>query len=74
LKALNDRAVILITGASSGFGKVCVDYLYGRGYRVYGTSRRAAFPSKGDASRLPLIIPMDVCAAPSIETAVAYIL
>jgi NAD(P)-dependent dehydrogenase (short-subunit alcohol dehydrogenase family) len=40
--------VALVTGASSGIGLVCASRLAGRGYRVYGTSRRevtdAAFP------------------------------
>ena len=32
--------VVLITGASSGIGKACAEYLGKRGYRVYGASRR----------------------------------
>ena len=34
--------VILITGASSGFGKVTAQTLAEKGYVVYGTSRRIA--------------------------------
>jgi NAD(P)-dependent dehydrogenase (short-subunit alcohol dehydrogenase family) len=33
--------VVLVTGASSGIGKCCAEYLAQQGYRVYGTSRRA---------------------------------
>ncbi len=33
--------VVLVTGASSGIGKVCAEYLAQMGYRVYGTSRKA---------------------------------
>ncbi|MBP7687702.1 MAG: SDR family oxidoreductase [Thermoflexales bacterium] len=36
------QRVILITGASSGIGQLCATLLHQRGYRVYGTSRRAA--------------------------------
>jgi len=35
------RRVVLITGASSGIGKMCAEYLASRGYRVFGTSRNA---------------------------------
>lgn len=33
------KKVIVITGASSGIGKVCADYLYNKGYIVYGLNR-----------------------------------
>ena len=36
------KKVILITGASSGFGKSTAELLAKRGYTVYGTSRKAA--------------------------------
>jgi len=38
---MTSRPVVLITGASSGFGKACVDHLAQLGYRAYGTSQRA---------------------------------
>ena len=34
--------VVLITGASSGFGKSCAEFLSAKGYKVYGTSRKPA--------------------------------
>lgn len=34
------KKVILITGATSGLGKACADYLAARGLVVYGTGRR----------------------------------
>jgi NADP-dependent 3-hydroxy acid dehydrogenase YdfG len=34
----NDR-VVVITGASSGIGKCCAEYLVRKNFRVYGTSR-----------------------------------
>lgn len=70
----NDSRVILITGGSSGFGAVCVNYLASRGHRVYGTSRRVEFPANEDSLHTPLIIPMDVCETASVEAAVAFIL
>jgi len=36
----NDLRIVLVTGASSGLGKVCADYLSTKGYKVYGTSRK----------------------------------
>src|SRR5262245_20696362 len=34
------QRVVLVTGASSGIGEACAEYLAKRGFRVYGTSRR----------------------------------
>ncbi len=48
--------VVLITGASSGFGKSCAEYLGNRGYKVYGTSRR---PGNGMVSCEMIIMDVD---------------
>lgn len=65
------RAVVLITGGSSGIGKATGIYLKARGYRVYGTARN---PSKyKDFDHFPLLA-MDVRQASSVEGAVAELL
>jgi len=33
------KKVVIITGASSGIGKVCAEYLFDKGYKVYGLNR-----------------------------------
>lgn len=45
--------VVLITGASSGFGRSIGRHLAGKGFRVYGTSRRASYdaPESGKSSK-----------------------
>ncbi len=73
--------VVLITGASSGFGKACAEHLAGLGHRVYGTSRRARFEDEaaapgGDAtaSRGSVrMLPMDVREDDSVARAVAFV-
>lgn len=71
------KRVVLITGASSGIGRVCAEYLHGRGYRVYGTSRRAPPPQVGDdppAGDTFAIVQMDVDDDDSVRRGVEYIL
>jgi len=70
--------VVLITGASSGFGEACALHLYEQGYRVFGTSRNAAFQQKpirqnSDSSYFKMI-PMDVQNQESVEKGVAHVL
>src|SRR5271156_72480 len=47
-----NKRVVLVTGASSGIGLACATHLAGRGFRVYGTSRRAAAGTPGDVTML----------------------
>ncbi len=37
---ISNHRVVLVTGASSGIGKCCAEYLAQQGCRVYGTSRK----------------------------------
>lgn len=38
--AKNNKEVVLITGASAGIGKCCAEQLAGKGWQVYGVSRK----------------------------------
>ncbi len=64
------KKVVLITGASSGMGKATAEYLSGKGYRVYGTSRN---PEKYDGLAFPLL-KMDLTAKESVRSAVREVL
>jgi NADP-dependent 3-hydroxy acid dehydrogenase YdfG len=66
--------IIMITGASAGFGKACAEYLAEHGHRVYGTSRGAQFPQGPIDDTQPLLLPMDVCCEKSVQEAVNFIL
>lgn len=58
--------VVFITGASSGIGKAIGEFLFYKGYTVYGTSRN---PEKVINSIFPLIA-LDVRSVESIEHAI----
>jgi NAD(P)-dependent dehydrogenase (short-subunit alcohol dehydrogenase family) len=62
--------VVLITGGSSGIGKSIGEFLYQKGFMVYGTSRN---PEKNPDSIFPLVM-LDVRDVSSIEKAVASII
>jgi NAD(P)-dependent dehydrogenase (short-subunit alcohol dehydrogenase family) len=66
-----NQRVVLVTGASSGIGLACVTHLAGRGFRVYGTSRRAAASAAlGGVTMLTA----DVADDHSVEQAVSAVL
>ena len=62
--------VILITGGSSGIGKSIGEFLLGKGYCVYGTSRD---PSKYPNSKFSLL-PLDVTDRNSIKKCISDVL
>jgi NAD(P)-dependent dehydrogenase (short-subunit alcohol dehydrogenase family) len=68
--ANKNHRVVLVTGASSGIGLACATHLAGRGFRVYGTSRRAAGNSVSNVTMLTA----DVTDDRSISEAVAAVL
>ena len=64
--------VVLITGASSGIGAACAEYLGLRGYRVYGTSRHA--PLEATAAGPFQMIRMDVNEDASVARGIGLLL
>jgi len=64
--------VVLITGASSGIGKACAEHLAKRGYRAYGTSRRASPEGTQEPAGFTLI-QMDVTDDESVVRGVGLI-
>ncbi|MDA4135903.1 MAG: SDR family NAD(P)-dependent oxidoreductase [Thaumarchaeota archaeon] len=67
---MSEEKVVLITGASSGFGKSARALLAGRGYKVYGTSRRPQSESDGKVWMLTLDVDSDA----SVEACVGTLL
>ena len=62
--------VILVTGGSSGLGAAICEHLSSQGYKVYGTSRKAADSGNSKYTMLE----MDVCDRNSIQTALSTII
>lgn len=72
-KRTNHEKVILITGASSGIGKVCAEHL-AQEHLVFGTSRRAPFPPEAPRPGYPRMLQMDVNEEESVQRGVNFIL
>ena len=74
----NAYRVVLITGASSGFGRASAEHLARRGYRVYGTTRneKAADGSEHSANDNSSfkMFPMDVRQDESVQQGIETIL
>ncbi len=70
---MTPQRVILITGASSGIGKACAEHLQQRGFRVYGTSRRATWPS-APAEHTITMLPLDVQKDDDVSQVIRFIL
>ena len=64
------NAVVLITGASSGFGQAMAQLLSERGYVVYGTSRKAA----GDDALPYTMLRMDVTDSASVGDGIQQVM
>ncbi|MEM9023831.1 MAG: SDR family oxidoreductase [Bacteroidota bacterium] len=63
------NTIVLITGASSGIGLACAQYLHAQGYTVYGTSRNP------NTDKAPIHwLAMDVTDSASVNAAVAALL
>ena len=56
----------LVTGASSGIGEATAQRLVMAGYKVYGTSRRAAKASQRSFELLPLDVTSDESVAATV--------
>ena len=60
---------ILITGASTGFGRIAADILHDKGHKIYGTSRN---PAKHNCDFQ--LLKLDTCDGDSISSAVHHVL
>lgn len=69
-----DKKVILITGASSGVGSACANYLLNQGYIVFGTSRTAAFSDSQYNDKKVNMLPLELRDRKSIKDAIDVII
>src|SRR5215510_7253164 len=60
--------VVLVTGASSGIGLTCCEYLAGKGLSVYGASRSLTAGVRGSFSTLRLDVTEDASVEQAVRT------
>jgi short-subunit dehydrogenase len=70
VKKLQTDRVVLVTGASSGFGKLTATLLAERGFRVFGTSRKAS----GEAQDGFEMLRLDITSDESVRNCVSTLL
>lgn len=76
VSVLMEKKVILLTGASSGLGKIAAEYLAKKGHVVIGTSRQAPLPEQifvSSKTEYPLLVQMDVTDETSIKRVISFI-
>ena len=67
------QRVVLVTGASTGIGRLCAERLAASGWRVFGAARSAGAIEAAPGSNLDWL-PMDVTDDVSVQTAIDTIL
>jgi NADP-dependent 3-hydroxy acid dehydrogenase YdfG len=67
----SNAKVVVITGASSGFGSLLANVLAKKGHSVFGTSRN---PSATTSLTNVTILPLDVCDDNSVSTCARTVL
>jgi NAD(P)-dependent dehydrogenase (short-subunit alcohol dehydrogenase family) len=70
---ISHQRVILVTGASTGIGRLCAERLAASGWRVFGAARSAGTIESAPGSNLDWL-PMDVTDDVSVQTAIDTIL
>jgi NAD(P)-dependent dehydrogenase (short-subunit alcohol dehydrogenase family) len=70
---ISHQRVILVTGASTGIGRLCAERLAASGWRVFGAARSAGAIESAPRSNLDWL-PMDVTDDVSVQTAIDTIL
>ena len=70
---ISHQRVVLVTGASTGIGRLCAERLAASGWRVFGAARSAGAIEAAPGSNLEWL-PMDVTDDDSVQTAIDTIL
>jgi NAD(P)-dependent dehydrogenase (short-subunit alcohol dehydrogenase family) len=68
----SDRQVVVLTGASSGLGRVTAALLAERGYRVFGTGRQPAGDAPAGVEMLALDVRDDRSVADAVDRVIAH--